>query len=95
MVEAAGVLAYFPEYRGLGQGYFDVDKDTFDPFLLKHGKSPLHLLYLGRLFQVMVITSVGIIIFYLLSHLIGERKGIPRHCVYSPAPHIFSDIHAC
>ncbi len=72
--EALGVLAYFPEYRGLGQGYFDVDKDTFDPFLLKHGKSPLHLLYLGRLFQVMVITLLMLSIFYLLSHLIGKEK---------------------
>src|SRR3990170_840272 len=30
------MLAYFPEYRGLGQGYFDVDKNKFDPFLLEH-----------------------------------------------------------
>jgi hypothetical protein len=72
--EALGVLSYFPEYRGLGQGYFDVDKDTFDPFLLKHGKSPLNLLYLGRLFQVMTITLLVFSIFYLLSHLIGEEK---------------------
>jgi len=47
-----GYLVYFPEYRGLGQGYFNVDKQDFDPFLMEHGQSPLMLLYYARLFQV-------------------------------------------
>src|SRR5690242_7266475 len=51
----AAFLVYFPEYRGLGQGYFDVDKEKFDPFLEAHGISPLHLLYISRLFQLVVI----------------------------------------
>ena len=84
--EVLGVLAYFPEYRGLGQGYFDVDKDTFDPFLLKHGKSPLQLLYLGHLFQVMVITLLVFSIFYLLSHLIGKEKAFLVTAFTASAP---------
>ena len=84
--EALGVLVYFPEYRGLGQGYFDVDKDTFDPFLVKHGKSPLQLLYLGRLFQVMVITLLLLSIFYLLSRLIGEEKAFLVTALTACAP---------
>lgn len=42
----AALLGYFPEYRGLGQGYFDVDKNKFDPFLLEYGKTPIQLLFL-------------------------------------------------
>jgi 4-amino-4-deoxy-L-arabinose transferase-like glycosyltransferase len=69
-------LAYFPEYRGLGQGYFDVDKNKFDPFLLEHGRSPLELLYYSRLIQLAVIALLALVIFSLLSLLIGEERSL-------------------
>jgi 4-amino-4-deoxy-L-arabinose transferase-like glycosyltransferase len=83
---AAGVFVYFPEYRGLGQGYFNVDKETFDPFLLEHGKLPITLLYISRLFQVTVITLFALLIFHFLSRLIGEEKAFLATALTSSAP---------
>ncbi|MDO9301416.1 MAG: glycosyltransferase family 39 protein, partial [Anaerolineales bacterium] len=83
---ATAVFVYFPEYRGLGQGYFDVDKETFDPFLLAHGKMPITLLYISRLFQVMVISLFVLLIFYFLSRLIGEKKAFLVTALMSSAP---------
>ncbi len=83
----AAFLVYFPEYRGIGQGYFDVDKEKFDPFLLEHGKSPMHLLYLSRLFQVVMIVLFALAIFYLLSKLIGEEKAFIVTALTSSAPY--------
>lgn len=82
----AAFISYFPEYRGFGQGYFDVDKEKFDPFLLEHGKDPMYLLYLSRLFQVALIVLFALTIFYLLSRLIGEEKGFLVTALISSAP---------
>jgi len=71
-----GFLIYFPEFRGFGQGYFDVDKDKFDPYLLDHGKSPLQLLFFSRLLQLLLITLIVLIIFHLLSLLVGDGYGL-------------------
>jgi hypothetical protein len=83
----AAFLVYFPEYRGYGQGYFDVDKEKFDPFLIEHGIDPMHLLYLSRLFQIAIIVLFALIIFYLLSHLIGEEKAFLVTALTSSAPY--------
>ena len=82
----AAFLSYFPEYRGFGQGYFDVDKEKFDPFLIQHGHDPMYLLYLSRLFQVAMIVLFALIIFYLLYHLIGEEKAFLITALTSSAP---------
>src|SRR5512133_1440209 len=84
---ASAMFVYFPEYRGLGQGYFDVDKDTFDPFLLEHGKLPLTLLYISRLFQVIVISLFVILVFYFLSRLIGDKRAFFVSALTSSAPY--------
>ena len=63
---AAGMLAYFPEYRGFGQGYLDYEKGRLDPFMYAHDQDPLALLAYSRLIQVFVI----LILFLLLYHLI-------------------------
>ncbi len=86
-IVTAAFLAYFPEYRGFGQGYFDVDKNFFDPFLLKHNISPLHLLYFARLFQVAVIVLFAMAIYYLLSLLFGEEKAFLVTAFISSAPY--------
>jgi 4-amino-4-deoxy-L-arabinose transferase-like glycosyltransferase len=82
----AAFLSYFPEYRGIGQGYFDVDKEQFDPFLMAHGKDPMRLLVLSRLFQVAMIILFTLIVFYLLSQLIGEEKAFLVTAFLSSAP---------
>lgn len=83
----AAFIVDFPEYRGYGQGYFDVDKEKFDPFLVQHGHDPLYLLYLSRLFQVAAIVLIGILIFYLLSILLGDEKAFLVTALISSAPY--------
>ncbi|MCC6261305.1 MAG: glycosyltransferase family 39 protein [Anaerolineales bacterium] len=86
-VITAAFLVDFPDYRGFGQGYFDVDKEKFDPFLIEHGHDPLHLLYLSRLFQVALIVLFALIIFYLLAVLIGDEKAFLAVALISSAPY--------
>lgn len=83
----AAFLIDFPDYRGLGQGYFDVDKEKFDPFLVEHGHDPMHLLYLSRLFQVGIITLFILIFFYFLSILVGDEKAFLVTALTSNAPY--------
>lgn len=83
----AAFLVEFPDYRGLGQGYFDVDKEKFDPFLIEHGHDPMYLLYLSRLFQVVAIVLFALIIFYLLAVLIGDEKAFLITAFISSAPY--------
>lgn len=83
----AAFLVEFPEYRGLGQGYFDVDKEKFDPFLIQHGHDPMYILYLSRLIQVSVIVLFALIIFWLLAVLIGDEKAFLVAALTSSAPY--------
>jgi hypothetical protein len=69
----AAMLAYFPEYRGLGQGYLEFEKGVLDPFMLKHGKDPLILLRDARLIQVGIVTTLLLLAFYLLQKLLDRR----------------------
>jgi hypothetical protein len=69
----AAMLAYFPEYRGLGQGYLEFEKGVLDPFMLKHGKDPLVLLRDARFIQVAIVTALLLVAFYLLQKLLDRR----------------------
>lgn len=71
-VIAAAMLAYFPQYRGLGQGYFDVYKDSLERFLLSHGHTPLGLLTAGRVIQTIVIVLLLLVMFWFLRRLLGS-----------------------
>jgi len=71
-IVTAALLIYFPEYRGLGQGYLDFEKGLLDPFLLQHGKNPLELFVIARTLQVLVIAALFLILYGLL------RKIFPR-----------------
>ena len=68
-VVTAAMLVYYPEYRGLGQGYLEFEKGVLDPFLLEHGKDPLALLQDARLIQVLLIVALLLFSFYLLRRL--------------------------
>jgi hypothetical protein len=83
----AAFLVDFPDYRGFGQGYFDVDKEKFDPFLIEHGHDPMYLLYLSRIFQVMVVVLFALIIFQLLSVLVGDEKAFLVTALTSVSPY--------
>lgn len=69
---AAALLVYFPQYRGLGQGYFDVYKDSLENFLLAHGHTPLGLMTTGRVIQVILIVFLLLVLFWLLRRLLGN-----------------------
>src|SRR5512143_997530 len=66
----AAMLLDFPQYRGLGQGYFDVYKDTLEQFLLAHGHTPLGLLVVGLFLQVVLIVFLLLVFFWLLRDLL-------------------------
>lgn len=68
----AGMLSYFPEYRGLGQGYFDVRKPNYEEFLREQGKDVLILLRNSRFIQTAVILTFAIAAFYFLQLLVGH-----------------------
>src|SRR5512143_4267809 len=67
----AAMLLDFPQYRGLGQGYFDVYKDTLEQFLLAHGHTPLGLLATGRIIQTVILVVLLLAAFWFLSRLLG------------------------
>ncbi|MFH1184043.1 MAG: glycosyltransferase family 39 protein [Chloroflexota bacterium] len=73
---ATAMLLYFPQYRGLGQGYFDVYKDSLEQFLLSHDRTPLGLLATARVLQVLLIVALLAIVFLLLRRLLDERSAL-------------------
>jgi hypothetical protein len=93
-VITAAFLTDFPDFRKLGQGYFDVDKEKFDPFIVEHGHDPLYLLYLSRVFQALVITTLILFIFYFLSALLGEKKAFFVTALFSLAPYFLGHSRA-
>ncbi|NOH04627.1 MAG: phospholipid carrier-dependent glycosyltransferase [Chloroflexi bacterium] len=60
------MLAYFPEYRGFGQGYLDYEKGRLDPFMVEHGYDPLVLLIYSRIIQVFVLLVLFLVLYFLL-----------------------------
>ena len=69
---AFAMFLYFPEYRGLGQGYLDYEKGLLDPFMAEYGKDPLMLLIYSRIIQIFVLLVLFLVLFYLL------RKFLPQ-----------------
>jgi hypothetical protein len=63
---ALSMHLYFPEYRGLGQGYLDYEKGTLDPFMFEHGKNPLTLLTYARTTQILVLLFLFLVLYFLL-----------------------------
>jgi hypothetical protein len=68
-----GMVAYFPEYRGFGQGYFDVRKPHFEEFLRENGKDALDLLRYSRWAQSALILVLAALGFFLLQMVIDYR----------------------
>ncbi|MBK9210954.1 MAG: glycosyltransferase family 39 protein [Anaerolineales bacterium] len=65
-VVTAGMLSYFPEYRGFGQGYFDVRKPQFEEFMREHGKEALELVRNSSLIQTALLIGLALLSFFLL-----------------------------
>ncbi|HET6846020.1 MAG TPA: glycosyltransferase family 39 protein [Anaerolineales bacterium] len=79
-----GMLAYFPEYRALGQGYLKPGK--FDEFMLQHGKSLLELLTVSRGIQVLLILVLLVAMYALLRALFDRRSAFFATAFVSLAP---------
>ncbi|MBL8063162.1 MAG: glycosyltransferase family 39 protein [Anaerolineales bacterium] len=67
-----GMLAYFPEYRGFGQGYLDYEKGRLDPFMVDHGYDPLVLLKYSRLIQVFLLLVLFLVLYFLLQRFLPK-----------------------
>lgn len=67
-----GMMAYFPQYRGYGQGYLDYEKGRLDPFMYEHGYDPLQLLAYSRVIQVFVILVLFLLFYYLLQYFLPK-----------------------
>ncbi len=88
-IGAAAMLAYFPEYRGLMNGYFQQEKTSFDTYLVEHGKDPLVLLWWARLIQLLLNVFLFIVAFFLLRYLLDERIALVVLLLTSFAPYLF------
>ena len=71
-----GMLLYFPEYRGYGQGYLDYEKGRLDPFMYEHGKDPLMLLIYSRVIQIFVLLALFLVLYFLLQKLLPKPVAI-------------------
>ncbi len=72
----AGMFSYFPEYRGLGQGYFDVRKPKFEEFMQSQGKQVIDLVRNSRLFQTALLAALAVVGFLLLQKLVGQGAAL-------------------
>ena len=88
-IGAAAMLAYFPEYRGVMNGYFQQEKTSFDTYLVEHGKDPLALLWWARLIQLLLNVFLFIVAFFLLRYLLDERIALVVLLLTSFAPYLF------
>lgn len=83
---ASGMVAYFPEYRGFGQGYFDVRKPKFEEFLRENSKDALDLLRYSRWTQSAVIFIFAGVVFFLLQKLMDYRMAFLSVSLVMTAP---------
>ena len=88
-IGAAAMLIYFPEYRGLMNGYFQQEKTSFDAYLVEHGKDPLALLWWARLIQLLLNVFLFIVAFFLLRSLLDEQIAFAVLLIASFAPYLF------
>jgi len=72
-IVTAGMLSYFPEYRGFGQGYFDVRKPKFEEFMREHGKEAIDLVRNSRLIQTMLLIALALLGYFLLQLLVDQN----------------------
>lgn len=75
-IVTAGMLSYFPEYRGFGQGYFDVRKPKFEEFMRAHGKEAIDLVRNSRLIQTILLIALALLGYFLLQVLVGQNAAL-------------------
>ncbi|HEY2981303.1 MAG TPA: glycosyltransferase family 39 protein [Anaerolineales bacterium] len=86
-VVTGGMLTTFPEYRGFGQGYFDVRKPNFENFMREHGQPILGLLRNSRLIQAALIIFLSLLSFFLLRKLVEPSSAFLAIVLAVDAPY--------
>jgi hypothetical protein len=85
-IVATAMHFYFPEYRGLGQGYFDERKPIFENFMRENGKEPIVLVRNSRLLQSGILATLAVVGFLLLQLLIDQKAAFLSITLATIAP---------
>jgi hypothetical protein len=88
-IVTGAMLLYFPEYRGLMNGYFQQEKTSFDAYLVAQGRDPLQLLWWSRLIQTLINVALWLVAFWLLRRLLDEGAALAILLLASFAPYPF------
>ncbi len=88
-IGTAAMLIYFPEYRGMMNGYFQQEKTSFDEYLVEKGKDPLDLLWWARFIQILVNLTLFMVAFFLIRYLTDEKAALAVILLTSFAPYLF------
>lgn len=72
-IVATAMHVYFPEYRGMGQGYFDPLKFKFEEFMRENNKQPIELVKISRYIQAGVFAILAITALFLLQLLVDKK----------------------
>lgn len=75
-IVGAAMHIYFPEYRGLGQGYFDPLKQKFEEFMREQGKEALDVARVSRYIHAGVLAGLAVTAFFLLQLLIDPKAAL-------------------
>ncbi|NOT04478.1 MAG: hypothetical protein HOP27_07740 [Anaerolineales bacterium] len=85
-IVTAGMLSYFPKYRALEQGYFDVRKPKFEDFMRANGKEALDLVRNSRFIQTALLLALAVLGYFLLQKLIDRTTAFPAIGLAMTAP---------
>lgn len=85
-IVATAMNFYFPEYRGLGQGYFDPLKPKFEEFMRKHNKDVMILVRNSRFIQSGVLAILAVAGFLLLQLLFDQKTAFLSMALAAIAP---------
>lgn len=77
---------YFPEYRGLGQGYFDPLKMQFEEFMREHGREALDVVRVSRLIHAAILAFLIVVTFLLLCKLVDPNAAFLSSALVAVAP---------
>lgn len=86
-IVATAMHFYFPEYRGMGQGYFDIRKPKFEEFMRENGKEALDLVRNSRLIQAGVLAVLAVVGFLLLQLLVDQKTAFLSIALATIAPY--------
>jgi hypothetical protein len=85
-IVATAMYFYFPEYRAMGQGYFDPLKPKFEEFMRKYNKEPIILVRNSRFIQAGVLAVLAVAGFLFLQLLVDQKVAFLSIALATIAP---------